>query len=287
MSLHKAFLYLLLPIQALILDAQVVNPPVGDGVILTPTRLVLEGRERASEVLVRNGGGRKTTFRISLVEKAMNQDGKLEDYVKKPGELTAADLVRFTPRQVDLEPGESQIIRVQVRKPENLPDGEYRSHLLVQAVPEAKQATPVTGEGAEKSLSFAITQVMGISIPVIVRQGNTTAKASLVHGSPVFYQPSYPNSLPVISLLLKREGNRSFMGSMEATLAEPFEGLAKGTKIFTIPSVGIYTNIEQRRVFLGVPQAKDGKFNGAKVKVTFTPSDIKLAPVSTEVTLNR
>ncbi|OQA37705.1 MAG: hypothetical protein BWY56_00709 [Acidobacteria bacterium ADurb.Bin340] len=255
------------------------------GISVIPNRVVLEGRTRAAEVLLKNSGTVRASFRVSMVEKDMTEDGRLVDRVRKEGEITAADLVRFSPRQVDLEPGESQIVRLQVRKPEHLPDGEYRSHLLLQGIPPARQAEPIQGDEADRTLSFGITQVLGISIPIIVRQGTLEAEVSLAHGEPVFYQPTYKDSAPVISLWLERKGNRSVMGDMKVTL-EAGGGKPKGTVLWELKSVGIYTNLGRRKVFLGVPAAVGGKLQGARAKVVFTPTDMKLDPVSTEVDLN-
>ncbi len=260
------------------------NPDPPGGISVMPNRVVFEGRERAAEVMLKNSGSNRASFRISMVEKDMTEEGRLTDRTKREGEITAADLVRFTPRQVDLEPGESQIVRIQVRKPEHLPDGEYRSHLLFQGIPPARAAEPIEGEGAERQISFAITQVLGISIPVIVRQGSLQADIKLAHGEPVFYQPPYENSAPVISLWVERTGNRSVMGDMKVTL-EAGGDKSKGTVLWEVKSVGIYTNLPRRKVFLGVPAAVGGKLNGAKAKVTFTATDVKLPPVSTEVDL--
>lgn len=265
--------------------APVVPTDAPGGISVIPNRVVLEGRTRAAEVLLKNSGTVRASFRVSMVEKDMTEEGRLADRVRKEGEITAADLVRFSPRQVDLEPGESQIVRLQVRKPENLPDGEYRSHLLLQGIPPARQAQSIQGESADRTLSFGITQVLGISIPVIVRQGALEAEVSLAHGDPVFYQPTYKDSAPVISLWLERKGSRSVLGDMKVTL-EAGGGKPKGTVLWEVKSVAIYTNLPRRKVFLGVPAAVGGRMNGARARVVFTPTDVKLAPVSTEVDLN-
>ncbi len=255
------------------------------GISVIPNRVVLEGRERAAEVMLKNSGTRKASFRISLVEKDMTEEGRLTDRAKRTGEITAADLVRFSPRQVDLEPGETQIVCLQVRKPEHLADGEYRSHLLLQGIAPTRKAEPIEGELADRTVSFAITQVLGISIPVIVRHGSLSAEVALAHGSPAFYQPTYENSAPVISLWLERKGNRSVMGDVKVTL-ESGGDKPKGTLLWEVKSVGIYTNLARRKVFLGVPAAAGGKLKGARAKVTFTPTDVKLAPITTFVDLN-
>lgn len=254
------------------------------GVSVLPNRVVLEGRVRSAEIVVKNSGATRAMFRISMHEMDMTIEGRLAERTKKQGELTASDMVRFTPRQVTLEPGESQIVRVQLRKPEDLKEGEYRSHLAFTGIPPAKQAEPVAEEGGAKVVSFAINQVLSISIPVIVRHGECKAEVAWSNGEPVFYQPSYPNSAPVLNLWLERKGNRSLVGDVLVTLESGWDK-PKGTPLSFTKNVGIYTNLERRKVFLGVPTAAGGKMNGAKVKVTFTSTDCKASPASTIVEL--
>lgn len=267
-----------------LLAAQKAPMPINPtgSISLMPHRVVMEGRTRTAEVLVKNSGVEKVSFRVSMVEKGMKEDGTLEDRIKGADETTASDLVRFTPRQVDLEPGGSQVIRFQLRKPDALPDGEYRSHLLVQGIPPSTEAPPLTGEGADKGISFAITQIMGISVPVIVRQGTPTAEIRLTGAR--YFQPEGAGLNPVVSVFLERSGGRSVIGEITLTL-ESGGVLPAGTVLWRAKSVGIYTNLTRRQVFLGVPDGASGKLKGAKAKITFQATDMKLAPVTTLVDL--
>ena len=70
--------------------------------------------------------------------------------------LSAADLVRYSPRQVELAPGEVQTVRIQIRKPEGLKDGEYHSHLVFQGY---LRSSPLPVQiPADKTLGFNITR---------------------------------------------------------------------------------------------------------------------------------
>lgn len=259
------------------------------GISILPNRLVFEGRVRSAEILLKNTGSKHAVFRVSVVEKAMTESGKLADRTKEEGETTAADLIRFTPRQVDLPPGGRQVVRVQLRMPESLAPGEYRSHLFFQGLPPSKPAEPsvpdsLSQESSERRLSFTIEQILGISIPVIVRSGETHAAVALA--DPHYYQPPYPGSVPVISVFLERQGNRSVLGEVTVTLDSGKDlPVPAGTILWRASSVGIYTNLERRKVYLGLPKAVGGRLKGARVKITFQATDMKLAPVSRYVDL--
>ena len=152
---------------------------IGD-LLVAPTRLVFEGRTRAAELTLLNIGRQTATYRISFTHLRMTETGDLKEIeTAEAGDRFADDLIRYSPRQVTLDPNVAQTIRLQVRKPEGLADGEYR-HLLFAVPPESSQ--PETSvEASEKKTGYSIrlTPIYGVSIPVIVRSGATKVKASL------------------------------------------------------------------------------------------------------------
>ncbi len=88
------------------------------------------------------------------------------------------DFLRYFPRRVSLAPNEAQTIRVQLTRTGNLEQGEYRSHMYFRAVEEQ---TALGAEEAEESegISINIKTVFGISIPIIVREGESTTNIDL------------------------------------------------------------------------------------------------------------
>ncbi len=250
----------------------------GSNLSIFPTRLVLEGRSRSEEIVLRNSGKAAATYRILFKEMEMNENGEIQERPRKEGEITAADLIRFSPRQVELAPGETQTVRIQVRKPEGLVDGEYRSHLLFQAVPVAEPPAPLGGE-VERALSVKITTLLGMSIPIILRHGETQGKLAISELR--FWRPGpkvTPGAPPVLSLRMTREGNRSLSGAFTAVV-ESGGKLKKGTLLWELPVVPIYTSMPWRNVHMPMYQGKNGELNGARVKITCTPVDFKGAPI--------
>lgn len=113
-------------------------PPTANGagdLLVAPTRVVFEGRKRSAELNLSNLGQARATFRISLARMDMDEAGAFKERPIDPGSENMQSLFRFSPREVTLEPQESQTVRIQVRKPAELPAGEYRLHILFRAVP--------------------------------------------------------------------------------------------------------------------------------------------------------
>ena len=76
---------------------------------LFPTRVVLEPNQRAAQVELMNSGSTPETYRINLVNRRMGDAGEFfpMDAVA-PGHLFADALLRYSPRQITVQPGSSQ-----------------------------------------------------------------------------------------------------------------------------------------------------------------------------------
>jgi hypothetical protein len=206
--------------------------------VVAPTRVVFEGRTRTASVNLINRGDKAGTFRIKFERKRMTEDGSVVPLTKtRPGELFADQMVRYAPRQITLQPGQSQVVRLMLRKPPNLADGEYRSHMLFQHIP-GNSGTDISSQvGNASGLSIRLIPIIGISIPVIVRQGKTSASVSLtdVH----LDKRSADDTRAMLVLSARRSGNQSVYGdfTIRFTAAEgghPFVvGRANGIAIYT------------------------------------------------------
>jgi fimbrial chaperone protein len=143
--------------------------------MISPTRVVFSERDRAQELVLINSGNKATTYRLEWLQKKALPGGGYaeltqEDEINFP---TASQMMRFSPKQVSLQPGERQIIKLVLRKPKGLKDGEYRSHLLFRALPAPRDATSETG-----GMSMTLNLHMSYSLPVTVRQGKSDTKVS-------------------------------------------------------------------------------------------------------------
>ncbi|UCB55242.1 MAG: molecular chaperone, partial [Thiotrichales bacterium] len=139
--------------------------------MISPTRVVFEGTERSKQVNLINNGSDVGRFRISFVRRKMLESGQIEAAEEGEPGMYSDDMVRFAPRQVTLQPGQSQTVRLMLRKKSGLEDGEYRSHLMFQSLPDSSSSNieELASDNA-KGVSVQLIPVVGITIPVIVRQ---------------------------------------------------------------------------------------------------------------------
>lgn len=174
-----------------------------------PTRVVFEKSVRSTQIQLFNRGKEEATFRISVVRMRMDQQGGFQRITEGiDGENFADDLIRFSPRQVSIPAGGSQTVRVQLRKPEGLAPGEYRSHLLFQALPPARDNSRAESEG----MSVTLRPIVSITIPLIVLHGDTTATVEIEKARLLL--PSDKGQNASVSFDLVRGGTRSIYGDI-------------------------------------------------------------------------
>lgn len=244
-------------IGALAIIAVALPAPAGAGVgdlLVAPTRLVLNG-SRGAEVIIKNVGEETATYRISVELRRMLPNGALSEVIEPSAEeKTAQDMVFYAPRKVTLPPNQPQSVRVSARVPANLPDGEYRVHLLFRAIPDPK---PVGAGEDIQGVGFRLTPIYGVTIPVIIRLGNLEAKAGLaaVHLLEA-------NGRKAIALDLVRNGSRSTYGEIRV--------LKEGVKepIAELKGVAVYRELTTRHVTIPIAPEDEAKALGA-VKVQY------------------
>jgi hypothetical protein len=242
-------------------------PGIGD-LLVAPTRVVFEGRTRAAELTLLNIGKQTATYRISFTHLRMTESGELKEIeTPEPGDQFADDLVRYSPRQVTLDPNVAQTIRLQVRKPEKLADGEYRSHLLFRAVPPESSQPQTSVETEEKKTGYSIrlTPIYGVSIPVIVRNGATSVKASLeILGTRPGEKPGEPSTL---EMKIRREGNQSVYGNL-VVVFRPSAG--KEQVVGVLNGVAVYTPNSERLVRIALQPPPGVSLGRGSLRVSYS-----------------
>lgn len=234
--------------------------------MLFPTRIVFDKQQRAAQVELMNQGKTPETYRINLVNRRMGPNGEfIAIDAPGPGEQFAEPLLRYSPRQVTIAPGGSQIVRILLRKPDELAAGEYRSHLQFDRVAEASGASSVEDVARRdgKDVGVVIQALVGASIPVIVRQGDTHAKLEL---SDLAVQPPSAQGPGMLAFQMKREGNRSVYGDLVAT----FTTTAGVTfEIARAGGVAVYVPNATRRVQLPLQLPSGNALPGGTLKLAF------------------
>ena len=208
--------------------------------MVTPTRIVFEQRDRTAQVTLVNQGNETGEFRISFIRQNMLESGEFVPVAEdEPGNYSDT-LIRYSPRQVTLPPGQSQVIRLMLRKPRDLDDGEYRSHLLFQALPPPSSSSieKIAEQDSTEGITIELLPIVGVSIPVIVRQGELSSEVSLNNARLLS-----DGGAPRIALDIVRSGNGSVYGDIRATFT-PSGG--EPLVVAQANGVAVYANIDKR-----------------------------------------
>src|SRR5580704_7018711 len=171
--------------------------------MLMPRRVIFEGAKRYEELNLANTGKDTARYVISLMHIRMKEDGGFEE-ISQPdsGERFADRFIRFFPHSVELGPGESQVVKIQLTKINELLPGEYRSHLYFRAIPDMAplgEEAPVPDSG----ISIRLVPIFGISIPVIIRIGAPNAQVRISDLSVQMLE----DTIPILEMTFHRTGN--------------------------------------------------------------------------------
>jgi P pilus assembly chaperone PapD len=249
---------------------------------ITPKRLILDKGNRSGTVYIFNQGNVPATFDISLVERVMLPSGEIKAVAEARTEpelqpiveklASAQSLLVATPRRVSLAPGKGQTIRIRATPPADA-SGEYRTHLTVTTVPprDAGVTADQAQAGARGQLSFRITSVFGLSIPVIVRPGPADVRGAIENMRLAYADispdgVSSPVRTPVVRFDLKRVGTSSLFGNVEVQSPRGKDrnalGLARG--------VGVYPEIDRRSIQIPLRRAPTA---GEQLEIVFADDD--------------
>jgi fimbrial chaperone protein len=235
---------------ALLLGAQAARADL----MLYPTRVVLEKTQRATQVELVNRGAQPETYRISIVNRRMTESGEIVDAKEaQPGEQFATPMLSYSPRQVTLQPGVGQTVRISVRKPADLAPGEYRSHLQFDRVAdtEGQSSLESVAKPEEGQIGIVLQALVGASIPVIVRHGDTAVTATL---DGLKIEPANETTkTPMLLFAIRRDGNRSVYGDLVAEFATAG---AQPVELARVGGVAVYVPnaLRQARMALTLPE---------------------------------
>ncbi len=229
---------------------------------VSPNRIVFEGRENNDQVLVSNADDDPHSYRVELLKRRMLDSGKyitVTDGEELPGELFANDLVRISPRAFKVDPKSSQTIRLRLTKKKDLPDGEYRSHLRVQVLPET--GTPTLSEAGKININVKVNY--GISIPIIVRQGDLSYSVK-VKDMGVSKDASTGETL--LNVEFTREGTRSSYGDIGVTFTD---GSGKETLLKFLPGLSLFLPNPSRTFVIPLDIPAGMALSNGILKVTY------------------
>ena len=238
--------------------------------LITPRRAVFEGSKKSIDLNLANTGKDTATYSISLIQIRMKEDGQFEIITAPdPDQRFADKYIRFFPRSVTLGPNEAQLVKVQLIKSSEMTDGEYRSHFYFRAESKKKPLGETDVARDTGTISVVLTPVFGITIPVIIRVGESTAKVNLSDLS----LDLKTDTLPRLNLTFNRTGNMSVYGDLAV---DYISAQGKITRVGVANGVAVYTPNKIRRFSFNLNKVPGVDYNTGTIRVLYSASsDVK------------
>jgi hypothetical protein len=240
---------------AVLIFAAVAFTDASQALRITLKRVVFEGSKRAEVVTIINNKDEPTTYRLGWRHFRMTQDSGLvvvPDDALTPDIKPVVDMVRFAPRRFTVPPNSSQQVRMMLRMPADLADGEYRSHFWVR--PEADvESLRAKAEAHNKKTGVksgvSLEMLAGVTMPIIVRKGAFEVDLSIVDA-----KARASGGFVTVSYSLVRDGNRSVYGDIDY-VCNPGAGdefFLKSTR-----GIAVYVEAAQRDFDLRIEKLED------------------------------
>lgn len=188
-------------------------PAIIEAIYVSPTAVFMDDRSRATQVTIGNSGDSPEEATVELRFGFPDADSAGTPYVRfveDPGPefRSAADWIRAFPQRVRLDPRSQQVVRLLARPPEDLPDGEYWTRMIV------------TGRGASVRVAGGDSVVRaGVTLEIRLVTSVTYRKGALSTGVVLrgMTAEAEGDSLAVWAHLT-RQGNAAYLGTADFEL---------------------------------------------------------------------
>jgi P pilus assembly chaperone PapD len=232
--------------------------------MVAPIRVVFGDRTRSASVLILNTDKKPHTYRMGWKITKMKTDGSYEDLPDDANNpFSVSKMVVVSPKQITIQPDGRQNIRLSVRKPANLPPGEYRGHLVLETVPENEMRETQNENNSQKGISFGFRVAFGLSIPVIIRHQSTDFPDLKIDNIRFIPNDNPNTSGPRLAFdLLRKGGELSPYGRIDVYL-DSAEG---SPRIGQKNNVAIFKDISKREMWIDLTRDVPP---GSKIRIVY------------------
>lgn len=237
--------------------------PAMANVMVLPIRVAFGPKDRTQAVTVFNNATTTNTYRLEWKYMKLQEGTGMTEIPESqlPPGPRVPDMIRIAPRQITIPPKSKQVVRLSLRRPADLPDGEYRAYLsIVQLADQSSLPQAPSGKGTGIHLGVNIT----LNVPVLVKQGQGTASGKL--GKVEFLPPSpQTTNRPSLAVdILRQPGVFSPYGRINVIWQKP-DG--KTVVVGFIENAYIYPEIERRKY--NIPLKPDTAISGGSLRIVW------------------
>jgi len=194
--------------------AVLLLPILADAVSVSPVALYIDHRTRSETLTLYNSGATTEEIEISFAFGYARSDSTGEvsvffsDEAAPAGEPSVVPYLRAFPRQLRLEPGERQVVRILVTPPADLAAGEYWGRVMVTS---RGGQPPIEESRGDVQMQLSLTTVIAVALNYRhgeVATGLTVRSAEAVETA---------EGIDLIARV-ERTGNAAFLGRVVAEI---------------------------------------------------------------------
>jgi fimbrial chaperone protein len=216
-----------------------LTPRAEAAITITPTLIVLEGRDRFADVSLLNTGGEINTYAITWQYKEMQENGSYINLSTPPEGFDLTQNIVVTPKRVTIESQKVQKVRLALRlKGEPPAPGDYKAHLYLK---EASSASDSQG-GQPGKVQLGVKVRMGFSIPVVYRVGESNATAKI--GEAQIRRDEKTGQLQAIVSVERSDSPYGIMGTLSV--------YHNGEVIGSVKNANIFREVKKRQFIVGL-----------------------------------
>jgi hypothetical protein len=202
--------------------AVVCLPAIIEAIFVSPTAVFIDDRTRATQVTIGNAGDSPEEATVELKFGFLDADSAgtpFVRFVEDPGPEfpSAAEWIRAFPQRVRLAPKSQQVVRLMARPPENLPDGEYWTRMIITGRGATLRVT-----GADSAVRAAVNLEIRLVTSVTYRKGRVSTGV-VVRGINV---EAEGDSLTVWARMA-REGNAAYHGTADVEVVSASDSVVR------------------------------------------------------------
>jgi hypothetical protein len=192
----------------------VLLPAVIEAIYVSPTAVFMDERSGSAQITIGNSGDSPEEATVELKFGFPDVDLAGTPYIRfveDPGTEfpSAADWIRAFPQRVRLEPKTQQVVRLLARPPENLPDGEYWTRMIITG-----RGATIRVSGADSGVRAGVNLEIRLVTSVTYRKGKVSTGVAL-RG---LTAEEEGDSLTIWAHM-DRQGNAAYLGTADVELA--------------------------------------------------------------------
>ncbi len=200
----------------------VLTPAVINAIYVNPTAVFIDHATGHGHVTLGNSSETPEEVTIDLKFGFLDTDSAGTPFVRlleEPGPQfpSAAEWIRPFPRRVRLMPGQQQVVRLLASPPDDLPDGEYWSRLIVTS-----RSSPIALATGDTAVSVGVNLEIRLVTSVLYRKGRVTTGITLSE-----FTASAENDSVVVWARLERQGNGAYLGRASFEVVDQLSGAAR------------------------------------------------------------